>query len=183
MGISIRLTAKFQKTFPLLYEVIFYLLFGGIRSKIFDKVRQANVRLESVFVIANLQSLFPAIAPTIGGDVALKVLVHYDQLHKTGRFGYFDYGKSGNLAEYGQESPPDYNIQNIKAPVAVFFATKDYLAAKKVSTYLYVISKCRFLRKLLHRLFFFNTIYNKISTCINIYVSPSTKFLLKRTYW
>lgn len=84
-------------------------------------------------MIANLQTLFPAIAPVIGGHAALKVLIHYDQLYKSGRFGYYNYGKSGNLAKYGQDKPPDYSITNIRAPLAVYYAPHDRLVSTKVS--------------------------------------------------
>lgn len=67
----------------------------------------------------------------MGGDVALKVLVHYYQLYKSGQFAYYDYGKSGNLIQYGQETAPSYKIGNIKAPMAIFYAPHDRLVSPK----------------------------------------------------
>lgn len=70
-------------------------------------------------------------APVLGGNVALKVLVHYDQLYRSGRFGYYDYGNSGNLLQYGRTTPPDYIIKNITASMVIFYAPHDHLAAKE----------------------------------------------------
>lgn len=83
------------------------------------------------FCVGCLQSLFPAIATTLGGHAGVKVFTQYNQFYKTGRFGYYDYGEQ-NLEVYGRETPPDYQIGKITAPVCTYFAENDALVSPKV---------------------------------------------------
>ncbi|CAL4189604.1 unnamed protein product, partial [Meganyctiphanes norvegica] len=43
-------------------------------------------------------------------------------------FGMYDYGKLGNLAHYGQNTPPQYNLSLVTPPTALFWGENDYLA-------------------------------------------------------
>lgn len=45
-----------------------------------------------------------------------------------GNFQYFDYGSHENKKRYGQETPPHYDLENVTVPVALFYATNDWLA-------------------------------------------------------
>jgi hypothetical protein len=59
--------------------------------------------------------------------------VHYGQLIHTEKeaFRRFDYGQAGNQARYSQDTPPDYNLDAIKFPIAIFAGLKDVLATPK----------------------------------------------------
>lgn len=56
-----------------------------------------------------------------------KNMIHIGQVLKTGRFRKFDFGVQRNLAVYGQESPPDYDLRQVSAPVALFWSEADAL--------------------------------------------------------
>lgn len=56
---------------------------------------------------------------------AVDQFVHYSQLINSGRFQQFDHGEVENLKRYNQATPPDYNLSNIKAPVALYYAESD----------------------------------------------------------
>lgn len=50
------------------------------------------------------------------------------------QFAQYDYGLGGNMARYGQEQPPLYNIQNITTKTLLYYAENDWLAAVEVNT-------------------------------------------------
>lgn len=81
-------------------------------------------KLDSAKAITNLTAHFPA-------GVSVKSLVHYAQEIRSGHFREYDYGKKGNLKQYGQESPPDYDMSQIKVPTALFIGEKDDLGDVK----------------------------------------------------
>lgn len=56
-----------------------------------------------------------------------KNMIHIGQVLKTGRFRKFDFGSQRNLAVYGKESPPDYDLRRVSAPVALFWSEADAL--------------------------------------------------------
>ncbi|XP_052863648.1 lipase 1-like [Anopheles cruzii] len=58
-----------------------------------------------------------------------KQLVHFVQMHRTGRFQQFDYGRreGGNRAHYGADEPPVYNLTAATAPVAIFYGLNDWM--------------------------------------------------------
>lgn len=64
----------------------------------------------------------------VGGS-ALKQGIHYGHLVKHKRFCHYDYGKKKNLQVYGTELPPDYNLTNVVAPVAYYYAKHDIICA------------------------------------------------------
>lgn len=80
--------------------------------------------------------------------------INYGQLINSGRFRKFDYGPSENLAHYGQEEPPDYNLKNAIVPIAVYYAKSDGLTVVKD------------VKKLIHEL----------PNVINDYLVPHEKF-------
>lgn len=55
-------------------------------------------------------------------------LVHFDQYVRKESFAAFDYGAKGNIAKYGQETPPLYNISAITFPVHLYVGKYDKLA-------------------------------------------------------
>lgn len=50
-----------------------------------------------------------------------------------GNFQYFDYGPKTNMEKYGQDTPPQYDLEKITAPFALFYAQNDWLAGPEVS--------------------------------------------------
>lgn len=64
-------------------------------------------------------------------SAATNQFLHYGQEVNSGRFRQYDYGPTKNLFKYKRFTPPDYNLKNVKAPVAVYYAHNDWLATKK----------------------------------------------------
>ncbi|XP_072140816.1 gastric triacylglycerol lipase-like [Dermacentor andersoni] len=55
-------------------------------------------------------------------------LRHFAQVHRSKRFAMYDYGMIQNLQEYGQMVPPDYPVEQIRVPVALFSSEGDTVA-------------------------------------------------------
>lgn len=47
---------------------------------------------------------------------------------KSGSFRQFDYGYFGNKRHYKRSTPPDYNLKNVKVPVALYYSPNDWLS-------------------------------------------------------
>lgn len=45
-------------------------------------------------------------------------------MHMSAKFRRFDFGREGNIRKYGQETPPDYNTDNITNPYLAFISAK-----------------------------------------------------------
>ncbi|GJQ87639.1 hypothetical protein Trydic_g17464 [Trypoxylus dichotomus] len=75
------------------------------------------------------QTVIPVITSNTPAGSSTKQLIHYAQGIDSGHFRQYDHGLIMNLIIYGSFSPPDYNIQNIRAPIALFYSTNDWLAA------------------------------------------------------
>ncbi|XP_012059584.1 PREDICTED: lipase 3-like [Atta cephalotes] len=78
----------------------------------FDR-EQLNITLLSTFLSHN-----PA-------GTSIKMIVHFHQVLNSGRFCQYDYGHMKNLQIYNTSEPPDYNLANITAPFALFYAEND----------------------------------------------------------
>ncbi|XP_026279847.1 lipase 3-like isoform X2 [Frankliniella occidentalis] len=75
-------------------------------------------------------SLLPyAISRTPAGT-SYKNIGHYGQSHVQG-FQQYDYGTAENLARYGQERPPRYNVSNIVVPSRLYYGMNDLLAVPR----------------------------------------------------
>lgn len=59
----------------------------------------------------------------------LNQLIHFGQLVGNPRFRQYDYGVKRNLHIYNRSTPPEYNLKNCTARVAIFYADKDTLTA------------------------------------------------------
>ncbi|KAL0273837.1 UNVERIFIED_CONTAM: hypothetical protein PYX00_006412 [Menopon gallinae] len=55
----------------------------------------------------------------------VKDLTHSGQIITSGMFRQYDYGPNKNMDEYGQASPPEYDIKNILVPMHFFTAKND----------------------------------------------------------
>ncbi|ENN81602.1 hypothetical protein YQE_02011, partial [Dendroctonus ponderosae] len=61
--------------------------------------------------------------------LALQELYHYGQEILSDSFQQYDYGVVENLLHYGTPEPPTYNVSQITAPVAAYYAKNDFLAS------------------------------------------------------
>jgi len=55
-------------------------------------------------------------------------MAHWAQAVRSSQFQMFDYGTAGNIAHYGQQTPPLYDLSNLTVPTALFSGGNDYLA-------------------------------------------------------
>lgn len=62
---------------------------------------------------------------------SVKQIVHFGQGLISNDFRKFDYGSAGNIERYGVETPPSYALENVVAPVSLFFCEEDWLADPK----------------------------------------------------
>ncbi|KAL6431781.1 hypothetical protein ACFW04_007353 [Cataglyphis niger] len=56
----------------------------------------------------------------------------YEQFNygiQSGKFRQYDYGRAKNLLIYNSMEPPDYDLANIKVPIALFYANNDWLVS------------------------------------------------------
>ncbi|KAI5646275.1 alpha/beta-hydrolase lipase region domain-containing protein [Phthorimaea operculella] len=67
----------------------------------------------------------PVIAAHYPSTLSTKQLIHYGQLIKSATFRRYDYGLDKNMDIYGSELPPDYPVENISSPVALFYTKKN----------------------------------------------------------
>ncbi|KAI5646280.1 alpha/beta hydrolase fold domain-containing protein [Phthorimaea operculella] len=64
----------------------------------------------------------PVLAAHYPSSFSSKHLVHVGQLIKSGKFRRYDYGADRNSALYGSELPPDYRVETISTPMAMFYS-------------------------------------------------------------
>ncbi|KFP07224.1 Lipase member M, partial [Calypte anna] len=50
------------------------------------------------------------------------------QLYQTGEFKHYDYG-SDNMLHYNQTTPPFYELENMRAPLAAWYGGRDWISA------------------------------------------------------
>ncbi|XP_049877244.1 lipase 3-like [Pectinophora gossypiella] len=59
---------------------------------------------------------------------SVKQFAHFGQGVLSGEFRQYDYGAVENLKMYGSKTPPEYKLENINTPVALFYSDADWLA-------------------------------------------------------
>ncbi|XP_072747886.1 lysosomal acid lipase/cholesteryl ester hydrolase-like [Anoplolepis gracilipes] len=72
-------------------------------------------------------TLLPIILNYNPAGSSAKTLLHYIQIYKSNRFCQYDYGHAENLFKYHTILPPNYNLTNIKVPIALFYGLGDLL--------------------------------------------------------
>merc|ERR1712002_1319360 len=72
-------------------------------------------------------SLLSPFAGSPGRGTSARSLVHYAQSVNNKKFCKYDFGKDGNMEHYGQETPPEYDLKKVTAPVAILWAEGDWL--------------------------------------------------------
>lgn len=75
--------------------------------------------------------MLPVILGHAPAGAAVNQFFHYGQEIISGHFRQYDYGRAQNLIKYNRSTPPDYNLENIKVPVAVYHSQNDWLATPK----------------------------------------------------
>lgn len=81
------------------------------------------------------RTLMPAIFENMPSGVSARQFVHYGQIYQTGKFQMFDYRlKKKNMKVYRRSKPPEYNLSNVKIPVALLFGTADVMNSEYVYT-------------------------------------------------
>ncbi|XP_071604967.1 putative lysosomal acid lipase/cholesteryl ester hydrolase isoform X2 [Heliangelus exortis] len=61
-------------------------------------------------------------------STSLKNMLHWRQLYQTGEFKHYDYG-SDNMLHYNQTTPPFYELENMRAPLAAWYGGRDWISA------------------------------------------------------
>ncbi|CAH0699452.1 unnamed protein product [Spodoptera exigua] len=79
------------------------------------------------FAQLNVTNL-PVIMGHIPAGSSIKQLAHYGQGLLTNDFAKFDYGEEDNILHYGVSTPPNYALENILVPIAIFYSDSDWLA-------------------------------------------------------
>lgn len=61
-----------------------------------------------------------------------KNMIHFTQMVISGKFQKYDFGSAEeNMAHYNQTDPPMYDLGSVKTPVALYWATNDWIADPK----------------------------------------------------
>ncbi|XP_017025457.1 lipase 1 [Drosophila kikkawai] len=74
-------------------------------------------------------TMFPAVLGHLPGGCNVKQPIHYLQLQTSDRFCQFDNDAKENQRVYGRPTPPDYRLERITAPVALYYGSNDFLSA------------------------------------------------------
>ncbi|XP_055590288.1 lipase 3-like [Uranotaenia lowii] len=75
------------------------------------------------------QSSLDSIMEFFPAGASIRQALHFTQTYKTETFSQYDFGKTENMKRYGRASPPEYPLQNIVAPVALYYGLNDPLVA------------------------------------------------------
>ncbi|XP_031765021.1 lipase 3-like [Galleria mellonella] len=67
----------------------------------------------------------PVIFGHMPAGVATKQFIHFTQLVQSAKFRQFDHGWR-NIEKYGSTIPPDYPVEKITSPVAIFYSPNDW---------------------------------------------------------
>ncbi|XP_046748126.1 lipase 3-like isoform X2 [Diprion similis] len=77
-------------------------------------------------------TMIPVILGHVPAGASTKQFVHFGQLYNSKKFRQFDYSVSFiNKQKYNQAEPPEYNLQNVRIPIAIFYGSNDLLADYK----------------------------------------------------
>ena len=82
-------------------------------------------------------TLLPEMAKVWPAGASTKMAAQYAQSMRSGKFSKFDYGLRENLEVYGQEEPPEYNLEMVTVPVATYWGLNDFYAPEEVIIYIW----------------------------------------------
>ncbi|XP_023172789.2 lipase 1-like [Drosophila hydei] len=75
------------------------------------------------------KTMLPVLMHHVPAGLSSNQVLHYLQLQKSDRFCEYDHDVKENQRIYGRAQPPDYPLEKITAPVALYYTQNDYLAA------------------------------------------------------
>ncbi|XP_030080374.1 lipase 3-like [Drosophila hydei] len=75
------------------------------------------------------KTMLPATMTHVPAGASSTQVLHYLQLHKSDRFCEYDHDPKENQRIYGRAQPPDYPLEKITAPVALYYTQNDYMTA------------------------------------------------------
>ena len=86
--------------------------------------------LADIQVSADNTARFPTILAHEPGGTSTLNMEHWQQMtdYLTYKVQRFDYGTTGNLANYGTKTPPAYDFSKVPGPVALFIGNDDRLS-------------------------------------------------------
>ncbi|XP_073824120.1 lipase 3 [Musca autumnalis] len=87
-------------------------------------------------------TLLPHVCETHPAGASTTQIIHYLQLYTSGDFKQFDHGIHLNLKKYNQETPPHYEVSNIKSCVNLYYSNNDYMSAVEDVEYLASLLPC-----------------------------------------
>uniref|UniRef100_A0A182PA26 Lipase n=1 Tax=Anopheles epiroticus TaxID=199890 RepID=A0A182PA26_9DIPT len=99
-----------------------------------DSAVHINMCAHLLFLLAgyNPSQMDPSMLPILFGHTpagsATRQLVHYAQEVLSNRFEMYDYGKLKNVLIYGSDTPPEYDLSLVTAPVMMYYGLNDFLA-------------------------------------------------------
>jgi hypothetical protein len=64
--------------------------------------------------------------------IAVNELIQISQYGLSGNFQKFDYGMDANMEKYGQERPPQYDLNRFTLPTFFFYGKRDSFLSAKV---------------------------------------------------
>lgn len=99
-------------------------LTAGVVCEITVDLICGTSHLDTAGAITNLTAHFPA-------GTSVKSLNHYEQLILGNDFCDYDFGKDGNMEQYGQATPPSFDVSKISVPTALFVGGQDTMADHK----------------------------------------------------
>ena len=79
------------------------------------------------------QTLLPYVLGHTPAGTSTQTVLHFAQMVNSGRFCKYDYGQEENQRKYGQATPPEYDLRQVKVPVTLIWGQNDWLADPKVS--------------------------------------------------
>lgn len=98
-------------------------IFGGACKWVLEGLADANPEVD------NLEGQAGYILSNLPKGSGYKAVVHYGQNMKSGGFHRFDHGRRGNMKKYGQHTPPEYDLAQIKIKnIAMLHGIYDRLA-------------------------------------------------------
>ncbi|XP_050514665.1 uncharacterized protein LOC114329267 isoform X1 [Diabrotica virgifera virgifera] len=145
----LRLLAQYQEIFEfLLVDVLkfhnllpyswIYRVFAEISEREFEKMKPEDKDKFGIplFLLCGFNyrqfdaNLLPIIVSNAPAGISTKMLLHYGQEIRSGKFRRYDYGVL-NIKKYKSISPPEYNVSAITAPIAIYYSQNDFFAAVK----------------------------------------------------
>ncbi|KAL1501108.1 hypothetical protein ABEB36_006495 [Hypothenemus hampei] len=75
---------------------------------------------------------FPFMLQYFPAGCSLKQVGHYAQIITAKKFVKYNHGPQKNMKLYNSTEPPEYNLGNVKMPIAIFFGMQDPFANTKM---------------------------------------------------